>query len=181
LNIRNNINQALKLKFDKCIDLLDREYKSLNFTIDVYQDRERLEYERANKPDLKEEEYEQILNGEQTVGGLTVTKKRQIKIFLFHYGDLTDVEEVLHLIGNVYHEIRHAYQITKNLYINDEEFSKLDGNLEYYFGQEAEKDAYKFQLEQMQKNANEVLSIFGINKWVQSYTLKDEIMKYFNA
>ncbi|MDR4928276.1 hypothetical protein [Peribacillus simplex] len=182
MNIRNNMDQGLRTKIIKCIDLLDDEFKTLNFTIDPYQVRERLIYERDNKPDLKKEEYEQILNGEVVVGGLTHGDKKQIKIFLFFYEELdSNAYEILHLIGNIFHEIRHAWQIKNNLYQEENEISKLDGNLEFYFGLEAEKDAYQFQLEQMQKHANKILEIFNNNARVKEFTLKDEIMKFINS
>ncbi|MEJ1131252.1 hypothetical protein V9L20_27065 [Variovorax sp. CCNWLW225] len=181
MKIRNNINQKLKIRINKCIDLLDTEYKKLNFTIDPYISANRLEYERKNKPDLSEETYEQILNGSEVVSGITLGEKKRIKIFLFIYKNLeTDANEVLGLIGNIYHEIRHGWQIEHKLFDDEIGITKIDGNLETYFGQVAEKDAYTFQLEQMQKNANKILEIFNINDRVQYYTLKEEIMDIIN-
>ncbi|MCC5803803.1 hypothetical protein [Rossellomorea vietnamensis] len=182
MNIRSNMDQGLRAKIIKCIDLLDNEYKSLGYTIDPYQNRERLIYERNYKPDLNEEEYEQILNGGIVVGGLTQGDKKKIKIFLFVYEDLqTNPKEILHLIGNIFHEIRHAWQIKNRLYQGEKEIGKIDGNLDIYFSLEAEKDAYRFQLEQMQKHANKILEIFNINKRVEGFTLKEEIMKFIKG
>ncbi|WP_423479069.1 hypothetical protein [Priestia megaterium] len=76
MKIRSNINGTLRIKIIQCIKLLDSEYQSLNFTIDPYPSRERLEYERTNNPDLTPEEYNQILNGEETIGGLLLKDKK---------------------------------------------------------------------------------------------------------
>lgn len=182
MKIRNNINQSLKLNIEKSIELLGREYKSLNFTIDFYRDRGRLEFERENKPDLKKETYEQILNGEKGISGLTLGSKKQIKIFLFNYGDLeTNAYNIVSLIGNIYHEIRHAWQVENNLFQEEDEINTINGNIELYFSQNAEKDAFIFQLENMQKYVNVVLQIFNFKGRIEQYELKPEIMKYINS
>jgi len=175
------MNQGLRLKLIQCINLLEPEFRNLNFTIDPYENSERIEYERKSKPELKEEEYEQILNGQNTVGGLLFGSKKQIKLFIFNYKELdTNPNEILGLVGTLYHEIRHAWQHENNKFQDEEEINSIDGNLEMYFGGEAEKDAYKFQLIEMQKHANEILEIFGVNARVHNYTLKPEIMKFID-
>ncbi|MED3861276.1 hypothetical protein [Priestia megaterium] len=182
MKIRSNINGTLRIKIIQCIKLLDSEYQSLNFTIDPYPSRERLEYERTNNPDLTPEEYNQILNGEETIGGLLLKDKKKIKLFLFLYDDLDrNPSDILDLVGNIYHELRHAWQTKNNLFQNDDGISKVDGNLEFYFGQEAEKDAYQFQLSEMKKNANKILEIFKVPTRVQSYALKEHIMKFLTS
>lgn len=82
LNIRQ-LNKSLEIKIKKCIALLGEEYMSLNFTIYFYETREKLQKERDNKPDLKREHYEQILNGEIETAGLTIWEEGKIKIFLY--------------------------------------------------------------------------------------------------
>ncbi|PEL14304.1 hypothetical protein [Bacillus sp. AFS017336] len=182
MNIRSNLDQGLRAKIIRCIDLLDEEYKSLGFTIDPYQDRERLIYERDKKPDLTEEAYDQILKGDIVVGGLTLGDKKKIKIFLFFYEKLnSDPLEILNLIGNIFHEVRHAWQIKNSKFQGEKEIGKIDGNLDTYFSLEAEKDAYEFQLVQMQNHANKILEIFNNTARVEKYTLKEEIMKFINA
>ncbi|SFI40372.1 MULTISPECIES: hypothetical protein [unclassified Bacillus (in: firmicutes)] len=135
------------MKIKKCIALLGEEYMSFNFTIYFYETREKLQRERDNKPNLKREHYEQILNGEIETAGLTICEEGKIKIFLFLFQDLKrNPTEVINLIGNLYHEIRHAWQFENNL----------------------------FQDEKMKKHSEEILRIFGFQLKID-YRLADEI------
>lgn len=135
------------MKIKKCIVLLGEEYMSFNFTIYFYETREKLQRERDNKPDLKREHYEQILNGEIETAGLTICEEGKIKIFLFLFQDLKrNPTKVINLIGNLYHEIRHAWQFENNL----------------------------FQDEKMKKHSEEILRIFGFQLKID-YRLADEI------
>lgn len=175
LNLRN-INKGLELKINKCIALLDEEYKSLNFTIHFYENKEKLLKERKNKPDMKEENYEQILAGQNEALGVTIGEKGIIKIFLFLLEDIKrNPSEVIELIGNIYHEIRHAWQVENKLFQDEEEISTLDGNLEAYYRLPSEKDAFQFQEKQMQKHGNKILEIFGWGDKTMKYELKPEI------
>ncbi|MCP9227918.1 hypothetical protein NMG90_21465 [Bacillus mycoides] len=174
LNIRQ-LNKSLEIKIKKCIALLGEEYMSLNFTIYFYETREKLQKERDNKPDLKREHYEQILNGEIETAGLTILEEGKIKIFLFLFQDLKEnPTEVIDLIGNLYHEIRHAWQFENNLYQDEKEIDTIDGDLESYLSLPYEKDAYRFQDENMKKHGEEILRIFGFQLKI-SYRLADEI------
>lgn len=180
LNIRY-LNKSLEIKIKKCIALLGEEYMALNFTIYFYESRVKLQKERDNKPDLKKEQYEQILNGEIETAGLTIWEEGKIKIFLFLFQDLKkDPNEIINLIGNLYHEIRHAWQSEKNLYQDEKEVCTIDGNLESYLSLQSEKDAYRFQEEQMQEHGKEILGIFGFRMKESiefKYRLEDEIRK----
>ncbi|MCQ0952740.1 hypothetical protein L2I63_03180 [Bacillus cereus] len=179
LGIRN-LNAGLKSKIKKCIALLDEEYQSLDFTIYFYEKAEKLEKEKGKNPDLKIEEYKQILQGEVPTAGITIGDQGKIKIFLFLFDDLKkNPNEVINLIGNLYHEIRHAWQFEKALFQDEEDIQTIDGNLETYYSLPSEKDAYKFQEEQMQKHWRRSLEIFGINtdgvRKDYEYKLLDEI------
>lgn len=172
LSLRN-VNKGLQIKINKCIELLGEEYKSLNFTLYFYETREKLENESINKPDMTVESYEQILTGKNEAGGITLGETGKIKIFLFLFGDVKrDRGEVIKLIANIYHELRHAWQHKNNLYIDEPEISKIDGNIEDYFGLPSEKDAFKFQEKMMGELGEQVLEIFGFKLG------KNEVYKY---
>ena len=174
ISIRN-LKKGLEIKIKKCIALLGEEYASLNYTIYFYENREALQKEQNNKPDMKTEQYIQILNGQTETAGVTIGEEGKIKIFLFLFGNIKrDPNEIISLIGNLYHEIRHAWQNENNLFQNEEEISTIDGNLESYLKLPSEKDAYRFQEEQMQKHGEIILGIFGFNLKF-NYQLKAEI------
>lgn len=175
LTIRNLNNKFLEIKIKQCIGFLENEYKALNYTITFYEKRGDLTKERKENPNLKEENYEQILSGKTEAAGVTIGDKKEIKIFLFLFNDLKkDPNGVTELIGNLYHEIRHAWQVENNMFQDEEEISKIDGNLEAYLKLPSEIDAYKFQDKQMKKLAPRVLKIFGHQKGI-IYELKPEI------
>jgi hypothetical protein len=112
---------------------------------------------------MTEEQYEQILTGQTATAGITIGDKGKIKIFLFLFGDIKrNPTEVINLIGNLYHEIRHAWQTENNLFQDEEEISIIDGNLASYYSLPSEKDAYRFQEEQLQKHGKKILEILGI-------------------
>lgn len=175
MNIRNNISPSLRDKIRKCVNLLDVEYKTLDFTIDFYSTRERLEKERKNKPDLDDKAYNQILNGKFKTSGITLGKKKLIKIFLFMYDNLeTDFNQYIMVIAKVYHEIRHAWQYVNHCYENEAELLNVDINWEEYISLPSEKDAYKFEEQQMNNNMLKICEIFGSEKGF-SYTLHKPI------
>lgn len=174
LSLRN-IKKGLEIKINKCITFLGEEYTSLNYTIYFYETRERLLKEQKNKPDMKTEQYTQILNGQTETAGVTIEEKGRIKIFLFRFEDIKrDPNEIIRLIGNLYHEIRHAWQNDNKLYRNEEEISTIDENLESYLKLPSEKDAYRFQEEQIKNHGDKILEIFGFNLKFE-YQLKPEI------
>lgn len=165
----------MQIKIKKCIALLGEEYTSLNYTIHFYENREKLQKEQKNNPVMKDEQYAQILNGQIEAAGVTVGEKGQIKIFLFLFENLKrDPNEVINLVGNLYHEIRHAWQNENNLFQDEEEISTIDGNFESYLKLPSEKDAYRFQDEQMKKHGERALEIFGFNLKFR-YELKPEV------
>lgn len=174
-----NINKSLELKVSKCIALLGEEYMSLDFTIDFYKNIERLELERKNIPELNDTQYEQILKGENSTSGITVADKKKIKIFLFLFDKNieTNPSEIIHLIGNIYHELRHAWQDKEQLYKDEPEISSVDDSYEDYLRLPSEKDAYIFQELQMDKHQRTILEIFGykVNGVIPPFRLIDEL------
>jgi len=177
LSIRN-LNKELEEKFRKCIALLGEEYSSLNYTIYFYENPEKLQVEQNTKPDMEPEQYMQILNGKTKTAGVTISDKEKIKIFLFQFGDInSNPKEVIDLIGNLYHEIRHAWQNENNLFQNEEKISTIDGNFESYLKLPSEKDAYRFQIEQLEKHGERIIEIFFGFKRKFTYQIKPEIKK----
>lgn len=51
----------------------------------------------------------------------------------------------------MYHEIRHAWQFENNLFQDEKEIDTIDGDFESYLSLPYEKDAYRFQDENMKK------------------------------
>lgn len=171
-----NIKNGLKKKIEKCILLLGEEYTSLKFTIYYYPNKEKLQNEQFNKPDMKEENYRQILYGYNEISGITIGEQGKIKIFLFMYKNIEkDPEEIILLIANLYHEIRHAWQYENKLFLGENEVLTIDDNKELYYSLPSEKDAYKFQEKEMQKYSKKILGIFGIHDIYFEYRLKKEI------
>ncbi|WP_158093286.1 hypothetical protein [Gottfriedia solisilvae] len=176
VNIRKkNINPRLKDKIRKCINLLNVEYKELDYTIEFYTTRDQLEKERKNKPDLDDKAYNQIFNGKFETPAITLGEKKIIKIFLFMYDNPeTDFDQFIKLIVKVYHEIRHAWQNTNHLYENEPEILDIDANWEEYVRLPSEKDAYKFEEQQMNEHMLKICEIFGSEKGFK-YTLHKPI------
>lgn len=161
--------------FRKCINLLDVEYKTLDYTIDFYSTRERLQKEQNNKPDLEDNAYTQILNGKLETSGITLGDKKQIKIFLFMYENPEmDFIEFCKSLAKVYHEIRHAWQNTNNCFENEPEILDIDAGWEEYIRLPSEKDAYKFEEEQINIHMVKICEIFGSEKGL-TYTLRKSI------
>ncbi|GEM_PF-2447739 len=174
-----NLNKSLEFKVSKCIALLDDEYRALDFTIDFYKNRERLKQEQKNNPEMSEEQYKQILSGENSTSGITISDLKKIKIFLFLYDKKIETKpsEIILLIGNIYHELRHAWQATNNLYTDEPEISTIDGSFEDYLRLPSEKDAYIFQEEQLDKYQRKILENFGytVNGEIPPFRLLDYI------
>lgn len=133
---------------------------------------------------MEPEYYDQIINGYIETAGIILIGKGKIKIFLFMFDDLEkNIEEVLELIGNLYHEIRHAWQYENKVFQGEEEFSTNDGNFESYIQLPSEKDAYLFQEEQLKRYWRKILEIFyyKVDKNIEiKYELKPEITKAIN-
>lgn len=175
MNIRNNISTRLRDKIRKCINLLDVEYKTLDYTIDFYVTRERLEKERKYKPDLDDKAYNQALNGKLETSAITLGEKKLIKIFLFKYDNPEiDFDQFIKVIAKVYHEIRHAWQNVNHRYENELEILNVDANWEEYLRSPSEKDAYKFEEQQMNNHMLKICEIFGSKKGF-NYTLHKSI------
>lgn len=174
LSLRN-IKKGLEIKINKCITLLGEKYIPLNYTIYFYENREKLHTELKNKPEMKVEPIYTDIKWQTEIAGVTIEEKGRIKIFLFLFENIKkDPNEIIRLIGNLYHEIRHVWQNENKLYQNEEEISTIDGNLESYLKLPSEKDAYRFQEEQIKKHGEKILEIFGFNLKFE-YQLKSEI------
>ncbi len=180
-----NLNKSLEYKVNKCIALLGDEYRSLDYTIDFYKNKQRLEQERKNNPEMNDEQYTQILSGKISTSGITIADKKKIKIFLFLFGKnlVGTPDEIIHFIGNIYHELRHARQATDHLYENEPEVITVDGSFEEYLKLPSEKDAYIFQEQQMDKHLSAILDIFGfkVNRGDVPFKLKEDIRKIIYA
>lgn len=141
--------------------------------------KERLEQEQKNNPQMNDTEYEQILTGENSASGITITDNKKIKVFLFLFEKNieTNPSEIIHLIGNIYHELRHAWQDTEQLYKDEPEISSADNSLEDYLRLPSEKDAYIFQELQMDKHQRTILETFGfkVNGEIPPFRLIDEL------
>jgi hypothetical protein len=171
-----NIPHKLVGQIRRCIELLGEEYTSLDYTIEIYQERERLEYERRNKPVLEEEQYEQILNGEEKPIGQTIPTKKVIRLYTFNLDDIENEDKrKVELIANLFHEIRHAWQYTNGLFLDEKEVNVIDNNRKTYFSLSSEKDAYLFQVEQMNKHKYAIFKIMKMKQIFVKYELKKEI------
>lgn len=175
MNIRNNLKPKFQTKIRKCINLLDVQYKTLDYTLDFYSTKERLEKEQARKPDLHEKVYSQVLYGESQIAGITLGESKSIKIFLFMYDKPeTNFEEFVKLIAKVYHEIRHAWQHQNQLYQNEPSMLNIDASLQEYFSLPSEKDAYAFEEQQINRHMLNICKVYGSEKGIK-YTLKKSI------
>ncbi|KSU85163.1 hypothetical protein GA0061096_1356 [Fictibacillus enclensis] len=179
-----NLNKELAAKIKRCISLLEDEYKNLDYALFFYDTPKKLQSEQKRNPDLNSEELQQILNGETVTAGITLPDKKEIKIFLFHYDNIiSDPRDIIPLIANIYHELRHAWQNENNRFQDEEELSSLDDNIEAYLSLPSEKDAFRFQRNQMQKHMRTVLDIFGLTNisFNQPYDLYPWIKEIVDA
>ena len=111
MKVKSYIPGKLFIQLVRCIELLGNEYKTLNFTLDVYLNRDKLEAEIIKRPVINDEVYKQILNGKVQPPGLIIPDKKLIKFFLFNLDDIeNENQRKLELVANLFHEMRHAWQ-----------------------------------------------------------------------
>ncbi|SFE91933.1 hypothetical protein SAMN05428981_11056 [Bacillus sp. OV194] len=180
MNIRTNVNHKLRQQIFECIQLLGEDYSNLPYIIDIYTNRERLEYERKNKPVITEVEYDQILNGSHHPPGQTISEKNVIRLYLFNLDDINNENLYkIEIIANVFHEVRHTWQQTHHLYMDEPELQSIDDNIddnkEAYFNLPSEKDAYSFQEQQFDKHKLKISEIMNMTSYIKKYELKDDI------
>lgn len=177
LKIRNVNKKGLERRIKKCIQLLDDEHKNIDFTINFYSNPKILKRELETNPVVNQNHIEQILSGETVTAGYILPEQNEIKIFLFHFRNLKrNNNEIINLVGNIYHEIRHAWQYSNNLYLDERKVETIDGNEEDYLRQPSEKDAFKFQDQMMKKYAPKILEIFDISPPADyKYSMQDWI------
>lgn len=160
--IVNHTNPShVRGRFLRCIDLLDEEHKTLDYTVQFYKNEERLKKEMIEAPDLSPEEYDQIFHGKVRPPAIAIQESRTIKIFYFNFTDEKYRKEI-DLAFFLFHEIRHAWQNSKGLYLDEPAQGKIDDNMEDYKNSPAEKDANEFARDKINENKNELKKIFDI-------------------
>ncbi|KKC49524.1 hypothetical protein VE23_24805 [Paenibacillus sp. D9] len=164
MKVRGTASKEQRKLIEKLVNLLPPEYSKLKYTVDIYEDKERLIKERINKPDMASENYEDILNG---VCGITLDQNRLVKLFHFNLyeGEPKNEKERVRLEVTkafiFFHEIRHVWQHCNGLYQDGK--STLDPLSQEYKDDPAEKDANKFAAEMVNKHLREVKKIFKIH------------------
>ncbi|MDZ5669136.1 MULTISPECIES: hypothetical protein [Bacillus subtilis group] len=176
MKISGNINTSLYKKTEKCIELLPSSILNTcsDFKI-VFYTREELEGILKNDATNKED-YEYILTEGNEPGGSVDKEAKEIRIYLTYDNIENNPMDTVNFIGNLYHEIRHAWQVNKNKY-QDDIIIKPYEDLFGYLKQPCEVDAYNFQLIHMRKQINNILKIFNYNLHAPAYNLKDHIME----
>ena len=79
---RSSVIRRGELK--KCVELLGTEYTSLPYKIYVYRDREEVQAEMINNPDMDIKDYNYILNNVSYKPGVCLHEKKLIKLFPFN-------------------------------------------------------------------------------------------------
>lgn len=161
IRVRCSNPPGLKHKVEQCIKLLDEEYQSLDYSVDIYKERSRLEYEQKKNPDMDAENYNQILTGGKfTPVGITLSNSKKIKLFLFNLEgeEYPDYKLMFYL----YHELRHAWQNVNGLYIEEPIYGNLEENDSDYKASQAEADANSFAQYEINKNKESIKKIVQI-------------------
>ncbi|MEC1943165.1 hypothetical protein GXB79_06710 [Bacillus velezensis] len=173
--LSKNINSMLYKKTEKCIKLLPSsilnacsDFKIVFFT--------KKELEERFKNDPTNKDYEYILTEGNEPGGSVDKSTKEIRIYLTYDNIEGNPMDTVNFIGNLYHEIRHAWQVNKNKYQEDTIIKPYD-DLIGYLKQPCEVDAYTFQLIHMRKQINNILKIFNHNLQAPSYNLKEHFME----
>ncbi|KUP30295.1 hypothetical protein AU385_17940 [Bacillus halotolerans] len=177
MNYKGKINTEFLLKLNECINFLPDDHNNLNWTIVFYDQQNFINDHKDNKVYSKEH-YNKILDKNSLASGSTVSEIKEIHLFLFKY-EFTPAD-LIKLIGNIYHEIRHAWQYSNNIYEIENEISPYE-DFEAYIKQPWEQDAYKFQLKYMRVHYNKILEIFNLKNYVVPvYNFHEDIMKFIN-
>ena len=130
----------------RCMELLGPEYTSLPYKVYVYRDREEIQTELDENPDMSEEEYDYILNNvAYQPPGVCLHELKVVKLFPFNLDPSNPAMQKLHSVGSAFHELRHAWQQINGLYLEEAE-QKLDSDhIEDYLRRPSERDPYAFQ------------------------------------
>ncbi|PEZ63320.1 hypothetical protein CN372_14000 [Bacillus anthracis] len=187
MRIIGDVTKVLSQQIHACLRFLGEEYISLDYTIEVIGSRKKLEKERQTSKILKEEEYQQILDGKFEPPGVCIHEKKLIRLFRFNLNDILDKDkQTIEFIANLYHEVRHAYQFQKGMFPNEKEIAVIDDDPKAYFNLSYEIDAYKFQEEQINKNQVGICNVMRIYSSVRMgkqrfvYQIKPEISAYWD-
>lgn len=173
--VKTGITNKLRNQIINCIELLDQEYTSLNFSIVVYESREQLKFDMRKKHILPNDFYSQILYGDKKPVGLTIPNQKLIHLYKFNNIYKNKNQEKLELIAALYHEIRHAWQHVNEKFLDEEEIGDIDTNKDLYFNLESEKDAYQFQADMVNKHKESITMIMEITQSILIYKIKKEI------
>jgi hypothetical protein len=173
--VKTGISNKLRNQLISCIELLDKEFTSLDFSIIVYETRESLERERHKKPSLPDDFYHQILNGVKKPVGLTIADQNLIHLYKFNNTYQNKNHEKLELVANLFHEIRHAWQHVNGKFKDEEEIRDIDNNKKKYFQLPSEQDAYQFQADMVNTHRDSIIRIMEMNQGFGIYSIKKEI------
>ncbi|MFD2115838.1 hypothetical protein ACFSTH_11840 [Paenibacillus yanchengensis] len=150
----------------ECVSLLDQEYITLPYHIYIYKNRQELERERNETPNMLDESYKTILENKAAVPiGICLDDIKMIKIFPFNLDDTESDAIKCKVIWNVFHEIRHAWQYSKNMY-TEEALILSPENIKDYYDQNSERDANLFADEFYKNKVSELLKILEINRGI---------------
>lgn len=177
VKVSNLPSGLLKTQLERCIYLLGEEYSKIDYTIKFFSKKREFVEEKRNNP---AKTYVDKLGEGRTVAGITIADTREIIILLYQFDEpMVNKGEMINLIATIFHEMRHAWQFDK---MAPEKLLDKDSSifsLENYFEEEYEKDAYLFQLKQMNKHMAAIKRICNIKQNIH-YELKEEIMTAIN-
>jgi hypothetical protein len=142
------------------------------YTVDIYLDRNKLEYERINKPIFLDERYQYILDSDEIIGQ-TLSEKRLIQLYLFKLNSMDENKRKIEIVANLFHEVRHAWQNKNKLYTNEAQTEDIGKD---YFILPSERDAYLFQAEMMNRYNYSISKIMEMPAGFMNFSLKPEIL-----
>lgn len=158
-----------------CLNLLGEEYTNLDIEIEIHTPRSLKSKKWMDKPDLTENEYNNILTKGSIIIGIYISHLRKIKLFPFNfresdynkinYGDLSYRDFVKYgVIFNLYHEIRHAWQHTfdQEAFLKEREIDP-SSEPQAYYNSNIEIDADNFEQETTSKFRHEIRKILQID------------------
>ncbi|MCY8600334.1 hypothetical protein MOD33_06045 [Bacillus spizizenii] len=181
LKYKGKINLELFKAVKECINFLAGDIRMLDWTL-VFYIKEDFLKEQASGDSYSSEDIKYILDkNSRAPGGATIEKDKEIHLFMFRYDFREDVTDLIHLIGNIYHELRHAWQYEHSVYEKVDEI-KPDDDFEAYVKQPWETDAYLFQLNQMREHFDKILDILHLGQFKGiPYNYDDDLMNYLGA
>ncbi|GIP44457.1 hypothetical protein J45TS6_29160 [Paenibacillus sp. J45TS6] len=134
------------------------------YYIYLYKDRQELEIERDENPTMSDDTYTIILGNEVGLPiGVCLDDIKMIKIFPFNLDDSDNDIVKCKIIWNVFHEIRHAWQHSKQLF-TEENIDLKSGNIKKYYNHPSERDANSFADKLYESNIDDILRILEVKK-----------------